>query len=126
MAGSFPPLSFQKGGQRRRRCFFIKGVGAGTFWGCDFLPACRQTCPKSYLCNFYLQFFPTKIKTFFWCDLQKSSSCVFLQTLGSIFLSQATFGAIFTRIFRNFAQIFSKLKLLGVLFHPHLQHHCFS
>ena len=55
MAGAFPPLSFQKGWQRGRRCLFIKGVGTGTYWGCDFLPegflpACPQTCPKSYIC----------------------------------------------------------------------------
>jgi len=53
------------------------------------------------------------MKTFFWCDLQKRSPCVFLQTLGAIFWSQTTLGAIFTRIFRDFAQIFRKSKLLG-------------
>jgi len=37
-----------------------------------------------------------------------------MQTLGAIFWSQTTLGAIFTRIFRAFAQIFSKSKLLGV------------
>jgi len=41
-----------------------------------------------------------------WCDLQKSSSCVFLQTLVAIFWSQVILGGIFT-------QIFSKSKLLG-------------
>ena len=38
-----------------------------------------------------------------------------MQTLGAIFWSQTTLGAIFTRIFRAFAQIFSKSKLLGVV-----------
>jgi len=38
MAGAFPPLSFQKGGQRGRTYLFSKGVGTGTFWGCDFCP----------------------------------------------------------------------------------------
>jgi len=91
MAGAFPPLSFQKGWQRGRGCLFIKGVWTGTFWGCDFfperfLPACSQTCPKSYLCNFTCNFSPTKIiNTFLWCDLQKRSSCVFLQTLEPFF-----------------------------------------
>jgi len=125
MAGAFPLLFFQKGGQRGRRCIFIISVGASTFWGCDFLPegflpAFPQTCPKSYLCNFYLQLFSHKDhEDIFWCDLRKRSSCVFLQTL-------ATLGAIFNRIFRDFAQIFSKSKLLGVRLHPYLQHHCVS
>jgi len=57
------------------------------------------------------------------------SSCVFLQTLGANFWSQATLGAILTRNFKDFVQIFSKSKLMGVLFHPlhpHLQYHYFS
>ena len=79
--------------------------------------------------KFFVQLLPTKflsptkiIKTFFWCDLQKQSSCVFLQTLGAIFGSQATLGGIFT-------QIFSKLNVLEMCLHPlhpHLQHNCFS
>jgi len=44
MTGAFPPLSFENGGQKGRKCIYIKGVEAGTFWGCDFLPACPQTC----------------------------------------------------------------------------------
>jgi len=46
------------------------------------------------------------------------SSFVFWQTLGAIFSSQTTLGAIFAWIFRNFAQIFNKSKLLGVRLHP--------
>jgi len=45
-----------------------------------------------------------------------------MQILGAIFWSQTTLGAIFTRIFRAFAQIFSKPKLLEVRLqplHPH-------
>ena len=37
----------------------------------------------------------------------------FLQTLGAVFQSQAMLGVIFTRMFRDVAQIFSKSKLLG-------------
>jgi len=123
MAGDSPICLSKRGAEvpfhQRCRSRHILGVG--------FLPAYSQTCPKSYLCNFTCNFSPTKIvKTFFWCDLQKRSSCVFLQTSGAIFWSQATFGAIFTRIFRDFAQIFSKSKRLGLRLHPHLQHHCFS
>jgi len=36
-----------------------------------------------------------------------------MQTFGAIFWSQTTLGAIFTRIFRVFAQIFSKLNFWG-------------
>jgi len=38
--GGISPSTFQKGGQR---CLFIKGVEAGTFWGCDFCP--KDFCP---------------------------------------------------------------------------------
>jgi len=41
-------------------------------------------------------------------------SFVFLQTLG----------VIFDQIFRDFAQTFDKSKLLGVILHLRLLHHC--
>jgi len=34
-------------------------------------------------------------------------------------------GAIFAQIFRDFAQIFNKSKVLGVRLHPRLLHHCY-
>jgi len=37
---------------------------------------------------------------------KKGLYCVFLQTLGAIFLSQTMLGAIFAQIFRDFSQIF--------------------
>ena len=52
-----------------------------------------------------------------------------MQTLGTTFLSQTTFGAIFKLIFRAFAQIFSRSKLFEMRLQPlhaQLQHHCFS
>jgi len=38
----------------------------------------------------------------FWDDLQKRSSCVFLQTLGAILWNQTRLGAIFAQIFKGF------------------------
>jgi len=84
------------------------------------------------------------MKTVFWFDLQKSSSCDFERHLFQIkprwvpfFSNQTTLGAIFASIFRDFAQIFwdfakvftdfslisTKSKLLGVRLHPCPIHH---
>ena len=46
------------------------------------------------------------MKTFFDVTSNKRSLFVFLQTLETIFWSQTTFGAIFSRIFTDFVQIF--------------------
>jgi len=120
MAGDFPRCPFKSEAIGSEvpldrwcssRQIFERGEGS--------FPEFSQTCPKRFLCNFSLQILSHKDDlTFFWCDLQKGSSCVFLQTLGAIFLSQLTFGGIFT-------QIFSKSNLLGLRF-PHLQHNCFA
>jgi len=127
IAGHFPLCPFKKGGNGGGGAFSSKLYEQTHFGGCDFLPACPQSCPKSHLCNFCLQFFSHKDhQDLFWCDLQNRPSYVFLQTLGAIFWSEATLDVIFTRIFRDFTQIFNKSKLLGVRLHPHLQHHCFS
>jgi len=40
----------------------------------------------------------------------------FLQTLGTIFLNQATLGAIFTRIFRDFARFSANQNFWGCAF----------
>ena len=53
---------------------------------------------KRLSCNLY--------RPFFGVDPKKWSSLVFLQTLGAIFWSQTTLGAIFAQIFSDFAQIF--------------------
>jgi len=72
------------------------------------------------------------MKTLFWYDLQKRSSCVFLRKLGTISLNQTTLGAIFSRIvgdfaytcrdfdhiFKDFARIFDNWKLLWMRLHP--------
>jgi len=103
------------GGKRGGSAFTLKVLKQAHFGGAIFCPHVPKLADKGYLCNFAYNFSPTKfIKTFFWIDLQKRSSCVFLQTLGAIFLSQTTLGAIFGQICRDFAQIFSKSKLLGV------------
>ena len=74
-----------------------------------------QTCPKS-CATFAYKFSPTKIMNWrpFLVWHLKKPSFVFLQTLG----------AIFAQIFRDFAQTFDKSKLLGVILHPRLLHHC--
>ena len=77
----------------------------------DFFPNFPKVPRKVFCATFAYKFSPTKI-TFCWCDFQQRSSCVFMQTLSTIFWSKATLGAIFTRIFRDVAQMFSKSKLL--------------
>jgi len=54
----------------------------------------------------------------FWCDLRKKDSCVFLQTLGTIFWSQTMLGAIFARIFRDFHRISTNQNIWGYAFTP--------
>jgi len=126
MTGAFPPLFIQNGGNRGGGAFTSKVFEQAHFGGAFFCPHVPKLAHKSYFCNFAYNFSPTKfIKTFFWIDLRKRSSCVFLQILDAIFLSQATLGAIFGGICRDFAQIFSKSKLLAVRLHTHLEHHCF-
>ena len=85
------------------------------------------------------------MKTFFWCNLQKMSSCVFLQTFDAISWKQRTLGAIFSvcslprflgdfvrifkdfaQIFRDYARIFNKSKLLGCSCTPLLERHHFE
>jgi len=51
------------------------------------------------------------MKTFFWDDLQKK---LIPQTLDASFLKSNHVGRQFARIFREFAQIFTKSKLLGL------------
>ena len=115
------PSVLSKGEQRGRRCLFIIGLRAqGNFWcGEGSLPEFPQTFTKSFLCNYYLQILSHEDhENLVWCDLQKRSSCDFLQTFGTSFWSQARLGAIFTRIFRDVAQIFSKSKLIGGALSP--------
>jgi len=113
MARAFP-MFFQKGRQRGRRCFFIVGVGAGTFSRCDcvsqgFLTASSQTCPKRCSCNFYLQLFSNKDhEDLFWCDLQKKVVVCFSANLGRHFLKSGNVGCHFYLDFRGFCPIFSK------------------
>jgi len=116
--GIYPSVLW-KGEQRGWRWLFIIGLGVAKFWGLRrILPEFLYTSPKSFCATFSYKFSPTKIiKTVFWCNLQKRFSCVFLQTLGAIFWSQARLGAIFTRMFRDNAQVFSKSNLLGVRLH---------
>ena len=96
------------------RCRSRQILGCEGFW-----PNFPKLALKVYCATFAYKFSPTKImKTSFWCNLQKRSSCVFIKTLGAIFWSQTTLGAFFTRTFRASAQIFSKSKLLVVRLQP--------
>jgi len=75
-----------------------------------------------FCATFAYKFSPTKImNTIFVMISQKRSSYV-----GAIFWNETTLGTIFAWIFRDFARIFDKSKLLGMLLHPlHLRllHH---
>jgi len=114
-----------QGGALRAKVIFHHRCRAGKLLGARkiFSRISPNLHEKFFCATFAYKVSPTKImKSFFWCDLQKSSSCVFLQTLVDIFLSQATLDDIFT-------QISNKSKRLGVRFHalhPHLQQKCFS
>ena len=117
------------------------GVASGKFLGVQKIFArISPNLPEKILCDFCLQISSHKDREdFFWYDLQKRSSRVFLQTLGAILWKQTTLGATvvwifrefaqifryfarifryFARIFRDFAQIFDKSKLLEVCLHP--------
>ena len=84
-----------------------------------------QTCPKSFSATFAFRFLSKRSwKTFLWYDLQRRSSCAFLQTLGTNFSNQTTLGAIFfldlqgfCPDFQRFYRIFDKSKLLEVRLH---------
>jgi len=110
------------------------------FEGCEgFLPGFFQTCPKSFCATFVYKFSPAMImKIFFWCNLQKRSSCDFLQTLGAISWSQTPLGVVFpdvrrsANIFRDFCPDFQRFStnqnFSGALapLHPRLLHHSTS
>jgi len=88
MAGAVPSLSFQKVGNWGGGAFLSWYKSRQSLLGArKIFPEFPQTSPKS----FFVKLLPTKFllqrsfKTFFWCGLQKSSSCVFLQTLGAIY-----------------------------------------
>ena len=108
-------------------------AGVSKFWWCEgFSPEFSQTCPKS-CATFAYKFSPTNImKIFFWCDLHKNDLHLFSCKRCAPFLwSEATLGAMFAWIFRDFAQIFwsfdqifrdfaqtiNKSKLLGARLH---------
>jgi len=79
----------------------------------------KDFCPKSsklsrkVLCDFCQQIFSP-----FLVWPPKMNSCVFLQTLGTIFWSQTTLCVIFARIFRDFARISINQNFSGWAFTP--------
>ena len=79
-------------------------VGAGKFWGCEgFLPEFPQTCPKKIWATFCANIFSQQ--TLFWNDLQKKVAMWFCKSWAPFFSNQTRFGAIFTQIFRDFANV---------------------
>jgi len=87
MAGAFIPLSFQKGSNGGGQMpFHYKFRSMGIFGAAnDFFPNFPKLSRKVFCATFIYKFSPTKIMKTFWCDLQKRSSCDFLQTLGAMF-----------------------------------------
>jgi len=125
--GSFPLCPFKRGATGAEVPFHHRCRSRQIFGVQRILPEFPQTCPKSFCAIYAYKFSPTKImKTSFWCNLQKKVFMFFHANLGR---RQTTLDTISTRIFRAFAQIFSKSKLLRVRLqplHPDLKHHCFS
>ena len=79
----------------------------------DFCPNFPNLPGKLFVHLLPINFLPQRSWRLFWCDLQKRSSCVFLQTWGAIFWSQTTMGAIVAQISKDVVQIFSKSNLWG-------------
>jgi len=91
--GAFIPLSFQKRSNGGWGAFFIIGLGAGTFLGLRRIFArISPNFPEVFCATFSYKLSSQRSLRPFWCDLQTRSSCVFLQTLGAVFWSQATKG----------------------------------
>ena len=93
--GGIYPLFFQKGSNR--------GGGAFHHWfrsrqvfgvAKDFFPNFPKLPRKAFCATFAYKFSPTKI-TVCWCDFQKRSSCVFMQTLGASVWNKAMSGTIY-------------------------------
>jgi len=86
MAGTFLPMRLQNEAMEAE-VLFITGVGAGKFLRVQrIFDRIFPNLTETFCEHFAYKFYPTKImKSFFWCELQKRSSCVFMQTLGVIF-----------------------------------------
>jgi len=130
MAETLIPLSFKRGATGAEWPFHHRFRSRQIFGAAkDFCPNFSKLPRNVFCATFVYKFFSTKIiQTFFGVTSKKVFMC-FLQILGTIFWSQAMLGAIFTQIFSDVAQIFSKSQLLGMCLHPlhpHFQHHGFS
>jgi len=92
--------------QRKKLINSDIGVGEGKVLGVRRIFAgISQTCPKNLCCAFCPQIFSHKDHEDVFCVTSKKTSyCVFMKTLGAISWGQTTLGAIFARIFRNFAR----------------------
>ena len=99
------------------------------FWGCDgFLPEIPQTCPKRFLCNFYLQIFSRKDHEDLSGVTSKKDLHVFLRKPWAPFFEVKQHWTPFYPDFQGFCLDFQQIKTFGGAlspFHPHLQYHCF-
>jgi len=86
-SGAFPPLFFQKGGQRGAELpFHHRCRSRHIFGGAIFCPHFPKLARKVICATFTCNCSPTKImKAFFWCDLQKRSSCGFCKPWAPFF-----------------------------------------
>ena len=85
----------------------------------DFCPNFPLRARKVFVRLFITNFVSHRSWRPFWCNLQTRVFMRFLVLEKRI----QTLGAIFARIFRDFARTFDKAKLLGVRLHPRLLHH---
>jgi len=83
--GAFIPLSFKKGSTKVEVHFRHRCKSRQIFGVRRVFVRISPNSPKGFCVTFAYKFSPRNIKTSFCCNLQKRSSCVFLQILSVIF-----------------------------------------
>jgi len=93
------------------RMILIIGVGVGKFGGCKGnYPEFSQTCPKSFCATLPANFLPQRSWRPFHGRTSTTKAIICFSTnVGAILWKQTTLGAIFGRIFSDFAQVFRDL-----------------
>ena len=128
--GGIHPSVLSKEEQRRQRCLFIIGLGAGTFLGLRRIFArISQTSPKRVLCNFFLQTLSTKIITTFFGVTSKKGLHMFFCKPWAPFFEFKQRWALFLRGLSGLLPRFSTNQNFWVcacISSPHRQRHCFS
>jgi len=109
MARAFPPLPFQKRDNGAEVPFHHRCRSRQIFGVRRILPEFRQTCAKSFLCNFCLQIFFHKD----WCNLQNKVFMSFSANLGRHVLKPNNVGRQFYLDFQGFCQDFQQIKTFG-------------